>query len=226
MNTELLDPPLVTRRERRGASEASSVVSTSSTTEVTGSTTEAAKGKSVLGRVWNVVLTLILVAVVALAGAVVVVPRVIGAQALTVLSGSMLPTYRPGDLVVVRPVDPNTLVVGDVVTFQPNSGDPTLITHRITALVTQGGEVTSITTQGDANNSEDRALVPGQIMGRVVYSVPFAGHLRTRTGALALAGAMGVALIAYAVVTIMRPEKDAEAKGGPTTEKLKDNDND
>ena len=168
---------------------------------------ESTRSKTAWGRVWNALLTLILVVVVALAGVVVVVPRIIGAQALTVLSGSMLPTYRPGDLVVVRPVAVNELQIGDVVTFQPYSGDPTLITHRITSITSLDGEITSITTQGDANNAPDRPLVPGQIMGRVVYSVPFMGHLRTRTGALALSAAMGTGLIIFAVVTILRPDK-------------------
>src|SRR5690606_872464 len=46
-----------------------------------------------------------LVALLALAAAVAVVPRVMGGAALTVLTGSMEPTYAPGDMVVAVPQD-------------------------------------------------------------------------------------------------------------------------
>ncbi|MDR2564779.1 MAG: S26 family signal peptidase, partial [Bifidobacteriaceae bacterium] len=62
------------------------------------------------------------------------IPAMNGGTALTVLSGSMQPTLKPGDVVVVFPVDGfEDIELGDVVTFMPNPDDPTLVTHRAKA---------------------------------------------------------------------------------------------
>lgn len=120
----------------------------------------------------------LLVALLLLAAAVAVVPRVLGGAALTVLTGSMEPTYSPGDMVVSVPQD--QYEVGDVVTFQPVAGDPTLITHRVVG-VTLGAE-TAYITRGDANGADDDPVSPEQVMGRVAYHVPYVGHLAGAVG--------------------------------------------
>lgn len=115
--------------------------------------------------------------VIAGALALIVVPKATGANPLTVLSGSMTGTYDIGDVVIVRPVDPAELGVGDVITFQPTSDDPSLTTHRIVGL-TYGGKGQQFVTQGDANGAADLSpIAPEQVMGEVWYSVPTVGHL-------------------------------------------------
>lgn len=114
---------------------------------------------------------------VLLAVVAVVVPKVLGAVPLAVLTGSMEPTYSPGDLVVSQPVDVVDLQIGDVVTFQPSSGDPTLITHRVIGVQLGAGGVASLATQGDANGAVDDPILPEQVMGKVIYSVPYLGHV-------------------------------------------------
>lgn len=109
--------------------------------------------------------------------ALIVVPKVSGAKPLTVLSSSMTGTYGMGDVVIVRPVDPDELAVGDVITFQPTSEDPSLTTHRIIGEVF-GSEGRQFLTQGDANGAADPSPVtPEQIMGEVWYSVPAVGYV-------------------------------------------------
>ncbi len=162
----------------------------------------------------SISLTVLMVAALALAAAVTVVPRVIGAVPLTVLTGSMRPTIEPGDLIVVRPVDPAALSVGDVVTFQPVSGDPTLVTHRIMALHHTGGELTSLVTRGDANGADDAPIVPDQVMGRHLYTVPLIGHLTLDgRGPFAVGAVIGVGLIGYALVVLIKPEKKDDGEG-------------
>ncbi|HYH35150.1 MAG TPA: signal peptidase I [Nocardioides sp.] len=115
--------------------------------------------------------------VVAGALALIVVPKATGSRPLTVLSGSMVPTYDPGDVVIVRPTDAEELQVGDVITFQPVSGDPRLTTHRIDAIA-YGNEGQEYVTKGDANDSVDLAPVaPDQVRGEVWYAVPLVGHV-------------------------------------------------
>lgn len=118
-----------------------------------------------------------LLVVLAVLAAVVVVPRLGGATAYTVLTGSMRPGLPPGSLAVVKPVDPATLAIGDVVTYQMASGEPAVITHRVVGMgYTSGGEL-QLTTQGDANNSPDEVAVrPVQVRGKLWYSLPLLGY--------------------------------------------------
>jgi signal peptidase len=118
----------------------------------------------------------LLVSVVVAALALIVVPKATGAKPLTVLSGSMTGTYDIGDVVIVRPVDPADLHVGDVITFQPISDNPSLTTHRIVEL-SYGSEGTSFVTKGDANGAIDvEPVTPEQVKGEVWYSVPVVGY--------------------------------------------------
>lgn len=110
--------------------------------------------------------------------ALVVVPRATGAQTYTVLTGSMEPGIAPGALVVVREVPAEQLRAGDVITFQPYSGNPAVVTHRITGIYQDMSGQTRIHTQGDANNTpDDWALVPEQVRGTLWYSVPQLGRV-------------------------------------------------
>lgn len=171
----------------------------------------APRRRGPVARVVSVVVGVVMVALVVLAGAVVVVPRVLGATPLTVLSGSMEPALSPGDVVVVRPVDPDELRTGDVVTVQPVSGDPTLVTHRVVQVDRDGTDVTGLVTRGDANGAADAPLVPDQLMGRVAYSVPLVGHAANVSWGPTAVTVLAVALLVYAAVALVRP-----GRGRPT----------
>lgn len=134
--------------------------------------------RTALGWLGQVVAWLVILGVVALLAVAVLVPRLAGATPYTVLTGSMRPDYPPGTLVVVKPVDPDRIHAGDVVTYQLRSGEATVVTHRVVAVSTDlTGEV-AFTTQGDANDVADEAPVrPVQIRGRLWYAVPYLGHV-------------------------------------------------
>lgn len=132
--------------------------------------------RGVIGFVGQVIAwAVILVACAALLLAV-VIPRVTGATPYTILTGSMRPHYPPGTLVVIKPVKPTELAVGNVATYQLHSGEPTVVTHRIAAVrQTMKGEL-SFQFKGDANNIADEKWVrPVQIRGRLWYAVPWLG---------------------------------------------------
>lgn len=170
------------------------------------------------GRVAGTVLLGALLAVLlALAAATAVVPRLLGAVPLAVLSDSMRPAFAAGDLVVARPVDPEQLRPGDVVTFRPRSDDPALVTHRVLSVDRGPGGVTGLVTRGDANAAADEPLVPEQVVGRVLYTVPHAGHLAQVPAARGLAVAAGAGLVVHAVVRLAGGPP-APADGPPTPE--------
>lgn len=138
------------------------------------------RGRSAARFVGQVAAWGVIVAVTAAIVAAVAVPRLTGATPYAVLSGSMTPTYSVGALVVSRDVDPATLGVGDVVTYQLRSGEPQTATHRVVAVRQQLDGEREFITQGDANAAADPLPVrPVQIRGEVWYSVPYLGYVHT-----------------------------------------------
>ncbi len=100
--------------------------------------------------------------------------RVSGLGTFIVTGGSMEPAVHKGSLVLVQPVSPSEIKVGDVITFQQY--DQTT-THRVIA-IGRGTEGLTFKTQGDANvvaDPEDK-LFPGQV-GIVRATVPVAGNI-------------------------------------------------
>ena len=148
------------------------------TSEEAHMSTASSDGTTPLWWVRTIVSWLLLFACALILLALVVIPRVSGAQAYTVLTGSMEPALAPGALVVVKPVPTSELRAGDVITFQPYSGDPSVVTHRITGIYYDMSGQQRIYTQGDANNvADDWALVPEQVRGKLRYSVPQLGRV-------------------------------------------------
>ncbi|MER7797041.1 signal peptidase I [Microbacterium sp. NPDC096154] len=150
--------------------------------------------------------------VLLLAGAVVVAPAVVGGVPLTILTGSMTPTYPPGTLVVVKPTPIEQIGVGDVLTFQLESGQPTLVTHRVVSVIADSSGETRFVTQGDANTSPDADPVrPVQIRGTVWYAVPWIGWANQAVNGEArswLVPAAAAALFAYALWLVLSGIRD------------------
>lgn len=142
----------------------------------------------------------LLLLILALGVLTIAVPALVGGAPLSVLTGSMRPTLPPGTLVIVRPVPVEKIEVGDVITLQIESGNPTVAAHRVVARNVESTGDVSFTTQGDANNTPDPEPVqPVQIRGKVWYAVPYLGWVnqavdgQTRSWAIpALAGALFV----------------------------------
>lgn len=115
---------------------------------------------------------------VAVVGAAVIVPRLSGSTPMTVLTGSMSPTYPPGTLVVVRPLPADEIGIGTPITYQLRSGEPTVVTHRVIGVGYDGKGERVFATKGDANESPDAEPVRAvQVCGEVWYAVPWLGRL-------------------------------------------------
>jgi len=88
---------------------------------------------------------------------------VFGHPVLTVISGSMSPVFRTGDLIVDDPVSASQaahLHVGQVITFGVGSHGQRLFSHRIVAVRRDAGGQVLYTSKGDANNAPDSSPVP------------------------------------------------------------------
>ncbi|GAA3950887.1 signal peptidase I [Gordonia caeni] len=122
----------------------------------------------------------LLIAAIGLLALLVVVPRLTGSTAYTVLTGSMEPSYPPGTLIVVQPTPGDQLAAGDVITFQPESGNPAVVTHRIVSSFYDNQGQRRFVTKGDANTVKDETmLVEAQIRGKLIYSVPHVGRINS-----------------------------------------------
>jgi len=126
-------------------------------------------------------------------------PFLVGADgSYTVMSGSMSPTLRPGDLVIVKGEEPINL--GDMVTVE--SGEFTY-THRVVEKL----EGDRFRLKGDANEDPDPSLVEAsQIIGKVVLVFPFS-HLYTPYGFAAALLVPAALIIGKQVYTIHQSTK-------------------
>jgi signal peptidase len=107
------------------------------------------------------------------------VPEVAGAdESYIVLTASMTPEIAPGDAVVVREVPPGQVQAGDVITFLPRSGGDVPITHRVVDVLVLSDGSRAFVTKGDANEDADAgAVTPEQVVGKVVLTLPYVGHV-------------------------------------------------
>jgi signal peptidase len=133
----------------------------------------------VLSGLWTGVTYGLLGLVLLLAGLLIVVPRLAGGVPLTILSGSMEPNLPVGSLAVVVPVEPEDVRIGQIITYLPNPDDPTAITHRVTGITHRADGGLTFTVQGDANSAADAPVQDYQVRGRVLYAVPWLGHLNS-----------------------------------------------
>lgn len=134
--------------------------------------------RGVIGWIGQVVAWLVVLSTAGVLTVAVLVPRLGGATPYTVLTGSMAPGMPPGTLVVAKPVDPEDIGIGTVVTYQLESGKPAVVTHRVVAVQQSVSGETTFTTQGDANDAPDEKPVrPVQIRGERWYSVPYLGYV-------------------------------------------------
>ncbi|MGC3956105.1 MAG: signal peptidase I [Propionicimonas sp.] len=180
----------------------------------------AAKRSSRARAVWSAIgsglMGALLVLLIGIGAAAILVPAVTGSVALTVRSSSMEPSLPPGTLIVVRPTDLADILPGRVLTYQLKSGEPTLVTHRVTQrmLLADGSPV--FITKGDANAQPDLDPVkPVQIRGTVWYAIPYlgwvanllTGELRTIVVSVLVGG-----LLVYAVWMFISAGRDRLAR--------------
>ena len=119
----------------------------------------------------------LLVGIVALVGFG-LLPRTGWYRPVTVLSGSMEPTFSPGDVVVVTPEPVSQVRVGQMISYRIPVGDHHVQTHRVIKVV-RGGAHPVVKTKGDANDAADpwTAQLHGTTAWRVRAVLPKVGWI-------------------------------------------------
>jgi signal peptidase I len=141
-----------------------------------------------------------------------VVPRLAGAHPYAIETGSMTPTLPAGTLVVVKAAQAGDIGIGAVITYQVESGKPTVVTHRVVAQGVDGRGNFVYWTKGDANSAVDATPVrPVQVRGKLWYSVPYVGYLSvllTRSQRTLLIYGAIAGLMAYAGAMFVGAARD------------------
>ena len=153
-------------------------------------------------KAWDIISTVLVWVVVAISVAMMIFTIVsvntfnrgdrdiFGFKAFIVLSDSMSATdFDAGDLVLIREVDPTTLQVGDIITYQSqnshNYGEN--VTHKIRTLTTAEDGMPGFVTYGTTTDTNDETIVTyPYIQGKYVLALPGVGtffqFLRTPQG--------------------------------------------
>jgi signal peptidase I len=105
-------------------------------------------------------------------------PVVLGnpSPVLAIATGSMVPTFHRGELVIVEHVGPAAITVGTIIAFHV-SCLPAPTVHRVVRIVSSGPNWV-YQTKGDANPTQDPCTVPfADVLGAVIVHVPYLGFL-------------------------------------------------
>ena len=132
---------------------------------------------------------------------------------MIVLTDSMYPEIESGDLIICKQIEPEEVKTGDIICFYDPSGNGTsTVTHRVMEVTKdENGELAWV-TKGDANNVEDRAIVPSsKLVG--VYSTRIKGagniamFMQTTQGLTICVICPIILLVAYDVIRRRMYEK-------------------
>jgi signal peptidase len=141
------------------------------------------------------------------------VPTFLGYAPMIVLTDSMYPEIKSGDLIIIKTVDVEQLQAGDVISFfDPDSTGTSVVTHRIVRIEKENG--LTFITKGDANNAEDTPLPAANVVGIYKALIPGAGNvamfLQTTPGLVVCVALPMVLLIAYELIRRKKYEKSKE----------------
>ena len=105
-----------------------------------------------------------------------------GIRMFSVATGSMVPVYEVGDILISREVKPEKIKVGDDLVYIGKEGSfkNKVVTHRVNLIEKQEDGNYKIITQGVANNAEDPEIDQTLVLGKVMFKM----HILSSLGKL------------------------------------------
>lgn len=96
-----------------------------------------------------------------------------GIKIFTVITGSMIPVYNIGDIIIVKEVKAEELKVNDDIVYNGEKGNVRnkTITHRIVEINKKEDGNYRIVTKGVANTARDPEINQTQVIGKVIGKV-------------------------------------------------------
>ena len=109
------------------------------------------------------------------------VPGVLGYTPLIVLTDSMYPDIKSGDIIICKDIDPTDIKEEDVISFfdPADKNHTAVVTHKVIEVITDDDGKLYFRTKGTNNNAEDKILVPAENVVGIWTEVRFpgAGHV-------------------------------------------------
>lgn len=140
------------------------------------------KIKDIILKIIQIVLTLSLILMIAFA----IVQKstenkgsIFGIKIFTVITGSMIPVYDIGDIIIVKEILPEEIKVGDDIVYKGEKGsykDKT-ITHRVETIDKDEEGNYKIITKGVANRAQDPEINQTQVLGKVIFDIPIVSYI-------------------------------------------------
>ncbi len=105
------------------------------------------------------------------------VPGLFGRTPLIVLTDSMYPEIKSGDIIICKDISPEDVKVGDVISFfdPEDKNGVAVVTHRVIEIITDDDGKLYFRTKGDNNNANDKASVPAENLVGLWTETRFAG---------------------------------------------------
>lgn len=146
------------------------------------------KENKVLKIIGNILYALMIVLVILMLG-IVIMQRVTnnnitigGFRMFSVATGSMVPVYNVGDILISKEIKPEDIKVGDDLVYQGEKGTykGKVVTHRVISSQKQEDGNYKIITKGVANNTEDPEINQNQVYGKIIsklHIISFLGKI-------------------------------------------------
>lgn len=134
------------------------------------------------------------------------VPDFGGMLPLIVLTDSMYPDIKSGDVIICTTVEAEEVELGDVISFFDPAGNGTsVVTHKVIEVINDNGAI-SFRTKGINNNTEDRLPVTAdRLVGKYTgVRLPFVGNIalfmQTTAGLIVCVVVPIILLVGYDVI--------------------------
>ena len=144
-----------------------------------------------------------------------------GYRFYNVLTPSMQPLFKPGDMIFVKLVDPSQVQVGDVVTFNPSTKSDAFLTHRVVGLLPPDEKYPArMVTKGDYNNAEDPPVGLNAVIGTHMFTVPQFGRVvdMMRSNLLLVCICFGALFLLLTVLRAYFAARKQEKENGETVQ--------
>ena len=142
------------------------------------------------------------------------VPSIGGTMPLIVLTDSMYPDIKSGDIIICKKLDAEEIEVGDVISFyDPAENGTSVVTHKVVEIIDEDGKL-SFRTRGTNNNTDDRLPVPADkvIAEYTGVRIPAAGNIaifmQSTAGLIICVIVPIVLFVGYDVIRRRRYEKN------------------
>ena len=104
---------------------------------------------------------------------------IFGIKIFTVITGSMIPVYNIGDIIVAKEILPEEIKIGDDIVYKGEKGsyNNKTITHRVVSINRSEDGNYEIITKGVANISQDPEINQNQVLGKVILDCPILSYI-------------------------------------------------